>query len=100
MFVVIDSLSLEQRHGTATVVGKGYQEGGTSYFTEVIGNQRVVRPQATPDYYFLKLNIDGGATVAVVPRDLHDRIQVGDRVEVAYQRRRLTGALEVVSVSR
>src|SRR5690349_7278907 len=64
LFEAIDSVGLERRHGTATVVGKGFQEGGTSYFTEVIGNQRVVRPVATPDYYFLKLDVGGSDTVA------------------------------------
>ncbi|HEX8200211.1 MAG TPA: hypothetical protein VF590_06965 [Isosphaeraceae bacterium] len=94
-----DGLALPRRGGTAVVLGKAYHPPGRTYVTQVIGRTQTL-PQATPEVYLLRLDIGGATAEGAVTKDLYDALRERDRVRVVYQRRRLTGALVVVSVNR
>jgi hypothetical protein len=100
LFMAVDGLGLEVQTGTAKVLGLEYREAGKTYTTEIINNRPYVRPQARPEMYLLKLDINGRETAGAVPRALYEAVQPGDQVRVTYQRRRITGLLQVLEVSR
>jgi hypothetical protein len=99
LFAAVDGAGLATHEGSATVLDKGYLAAGLTYYTQIIDNRPYVRTDIRPEMYLLKLRVDGGETTAVVPRETYEAFKPGDRVRAAYQRRRLTGALEVVRVS-
>lgn len=96
----VDSQALDNTKGTATVVGKEYREAGRTYTTEIIGGRTRTIPRVTSEMYILKLEINGRQTEAAVAKSLYDAINNGDKVQVVYRRRRITGALQVVDVIR
>jgi hypothetical protein len=100
LFLAADGLGLESQEATATVVGKGYREAGQTYYTQIINNRPQVMPQATPERYLLKLDLAGREVECAVEKGLYDAVQAGDQVRATYQRRRLTGATQVVDVRR
>ncbi|WP_149499687.1 hypothetical protein [Roseiconus lacunae] len=100
LFMTVNTAGLSISHGSATVVGKRFQEGGTSSFTQPVGNQRIVRVQETPSAYVVKLEISEQQTEFPIDKELYDRVSAGDRLAVEYQTTRLTGAIQVTSVSR
>lgn len=97
-FWAIDGLGLEDRQGTATVTGKEYVEPGMTYSRQYIGGQIRTLPQTTSEMYILELDIGGEQTSVAVDRGRHDAVEPGDEVRVVYQRRRLTGGLQVVEL--
>jgi hypothetical protein len=100
LFQAADSLALTDQTAPAKVVGKGYREAGRSYYTEIINGRPVAAPRTTPEAYVLKLTFDGCEVECPVSLVLYDAMNDGDQVHVTYQRRRITGALKVMSVSR
>lgn len=100
LFLAADGLALPSQTSTAKVVGKGYREAGQSYYTEIINGRPVAAPRTTPEAYVLKLTFDGHEAECPVSLVLYDATNDGDEVQVTYQRRRITGALKVMSVSR
>ena len=99
-FQAADGTGLETRRGSAVVVGKSYRPAGTTYTTTIINKQTRTVPHATPEVYVLDLDLDGARTQGATDRALYEAVSAGDRVNVAYRKRRLTSGLEVVSVSR
>lgn len=99
-FQAVDAAGLQPQTGTATVLGKEHKPPGKSYKTDIVGGQTRVIPQYTPDLYLLKLRFGNQETTAAVERDLFDAIAVGDQVSATYQRRRLSGGLQVIRVQR
>lgn len=98
--MAIDGMGLEERTGGAVVTGKFHHEAGTTYTQRTINNRSYVVPQATPEIYALEVDLDGQAAVAAVDRGVYEATAAGDSVHVRYSRRRLTGAIEVVGVTR
>jgi hypothetical protein len=99
-FLAVNTLGLQDENATGQVVAKSYHEAGQTYTTDVVGGTRRVRQTSTPEMYILTLTVGGEQTTAAVDKDLYDTVQEGDQVKVVYQRRRLTGGTQVVSVSR
>jgi hypothetical protein len=98
-FVAVDRLALQQQSAAALVLDKHYYAPGQTYSTVIInGNRQYSLPQATPETFALKLEIDAREIWAAVPHDLYDALDKGDEVRVGYQRRRLTNAFHVVNV--
>jgi hypothetical protein len=97
-FQAVDAAGVQPQTGSAIVLGKEHKPPGKSYKTDIVGGQTRVIPQYTPDLYLLKLRIGNQETSAAVDRDLFESIAEGDRVSVTYQRRRLTGGLQVIRV--
>jgi hypothetical protein len=63
-----------------------------------VGKQNLTRVQSTPEMYLLTLDIDGRMAVSAVDRRTYEALKPGDRVQATYQRRRISGALQVVGV--
>jgi hypothetical protein len=100
VFLAADGLALSSQTTTAQVVGKGFKEAGRSYYTEFINGRPVAAPRVTPEQYLLKMILEGREIECPVPLPLHNTANAGDQVKVTYQRRRITGALRVLNVSR
>lgn len=99
-FMAVDGTGLSHQHGRAAVVGREYKPPGTTYSTQLIGGQTRAVPQVTSELYLLQLELDGRRVEAAVPKSLYDSIENGDEVSVTYQRRRITGAIQVEQVTR
>jgi hypothetical protein len=99
-FQAADGMWLETRHGSAVVIGKTYREPGQTYTTTMINKQAHVVPHATAEAYILDLELLGKTTQGAADRELYEGVSAGDRVDVEYQRRRITGAIAVVAVRR
>jgi hypothetical protein len=98
LFMAVDRVGLEDQRATAVVLGKEHRPPGRRYVTQIINNRPLELPQETPETCVLTLDLSGTHTEGIVARSLFDAVRVGDRVQVTYQRRRLTGGLQVVSV--
>lgn len=99
-FRAVDGWGLEERTGRALVVDKERVEPGSTYATQIIGGQRVVRRQATAELYVLRLELDGREAPAAVTADLFEAVEPGDEVSVTYEQRRITGTPRVLDVQR
>ena len=80
----LDSLKLKERNAFASVRAKFHRE-----------IEAPVRTEAT---YMLEMEIDGERLNGSVNAKLYEMLEPGDRIEVVYLRRRLTGILEYISV--
>ena len=98
-FTAMNSLGLKDRSATARVISKGYRQAGQTYITQKVGNRMLTLPQFTPEMYLLELEIQGKATSCAVAKTIYDRVTAGDQVTVVYQRKRITGGLQVLTVS-
>jgi hypothetical protein len=99
-FTGVDGFALGNRKGKASVVSKEYRETKRGYSTEIIGGRTRTVPRVTPEMYVLKLKLDGKETEFAVEKGLYNAINVGDQVQVTYQRRRITGAIKIIEVTR
>ena len=99
-FSAFDSMGLESRTGSALVTAKKHLPPGTTYTTTVINNRTMTVPHTTPEAFVLTLAVAGDTTQGAADRDVYEQVGVGDRVSVTYQRRRLTGGVQVVKVTR
>ena len=84
--VALNVLGLKEHTGFATVRTKTLRE------------YQVSSGAGEGAAYMLGLEIDGEPLRGSVGADLYAILEVGDRIEVVYRRRRLTGTLECVSV--
>ncbi len=99
-FQAIVGLGLETKKDSGTVVGREHREATMGYRTEIINSQpRPVR-HYTPEKYILKLDINGQQTEGTVSRGLFEEVQPGDRLQVTFQKRRLTGRVQILDVTR
>jgi hypothetical protein len=99
-FMAVNDLALRNRQGTAMVIRKEYRDASRIYSTQVIGGRTQTIPQTTPEMYLLHLDVEGRHGVSAVAKSLYDHLEPGNQVQVIYQQRRLTGALQVVDVFR
>jgi hypothetical protein len=99
-FSAIDRMSLATHEARAAVTDKQHRPAGTTYTRTVINNRTVTLPQATAESWVLGLSLDGRDAYGFAARELYDAVNVGDSVQVSYQRRRITGGVQVVDVRR
>lgn len=99
-FMAVDGLGLADQQAQGTVLGKEHRPPGRTYSTQIVGNRTLVVPQTTADAYVLRLDIRGREAGALVDKDTYDAVAPNSQVTVTYQRRRLTGAIQVVAVAR
>jgi len=100
VFLAADGLALASRTAAAKVVAKGCRDATRSYYTEIINRVPIPQPRVTPEMYLLKLALDGREIECPVSLVLYNATHDGDQVRVTYRRRRITGALQVLNVSR
>jgi hypothetical protein len=99
-FMAVDGLGLADQQAQGTVLGKEHRPPGRSYSTQIVGNRTLVVPQTTSDAYVLRLDIRGRETAALVDKDTYDAATPSAQVTVTFQRRRLTGAIQVIAIAR
>jgi hypothetical protein len=100
LFQAVDGLGLETRQGTGTVLAREHREAVMGHRTEIINEQPTVVPHVTSEKYILKLEIGGRQAEGVVSRSIFEAARPGDRVQVTFQKRRLTERLHVLEVTR
>jgi len=98
LLLAIDSLGLEEKKTQAKVSSKGYKQAGKTYITQIVANRPIVLPQVKPEMYILEVEIQGRKIECVVDKSLFDRIEVGEEVQVLYQKRRILGKIQVIQV--
>ena len=98
VFIAVNTWSLENQQGTATVTGKEYRKPGLTYQRQPIGGRIQTLPRTTPEMYILNLEINGKKTAVAVTEEIYDRVHNGERVGVTYEARRITGTLQVLDV--
>lgn len=99
-FWAMNNLGLPEQSGTATVIGKAFHPAGKTYTTQKVGDRMLTVPQSTAEMYILALRIDEKETAFAAPKAIYDGLSDGARVNVIFKRKRLTGGLQVVSVTR
>jgi hypothetical protein len=100
VFTGIDSFGLADQNTRATVLGKRYQEAGTTYVTQTINNRPQVIPRTTPGVHLLQLQIEEKRVEAPVSKELFEMVSKSDAVQATYQRTRLTQSVQVINVKR
>jgi hypothetical protein len=100
LFTAVDGMALSTQSGRAAVVDKQYRPAGKTYTRQVVGNQTLNVPQTTPEMFVLDLDLEGERAQGTTSRALYETLAAGDQVQVTYQRRRITGGLQVLTVSR
>jgi len=100
LFQAVDTLGLEVKKASARVIAREHRETVMGYRTEIINNQPRAVANVTPEMYVLHLDIDGHRAEAAVSHSFYDAVQPGDRVQVTFQKRRLTGGLRVLEVTK
>lgn len=98
-FWAINSLGLEDRSGVGTVTGKEHRPAGTSYQPERIAGRNYVRSLQTPEQYIVTLDLLNQPTAGTVDSTLYNALKPGERVQVVYQRQRLTNSLIVQKIA-
>ena len=99
-FMALDGLGLADQQAQGIVLGKEHRPPGRTYSTQIVGNRTLVVPQTTSDAYVLRLDVLGREAGALVDKDTYDAAAPNAQVTVTFQRRRLTGAIQVVAVTR
>jgi hypothetical protein len=99
-FTTVDGFALGDQRGKAAVVGKEYREAKRTYSTEIIGGKSRPIPRMVPEMYILKLKFNDEEAEFSAKKDLYDAVKVGDQVQIIYQRRRITGAIKIIEVTR
>jgi hypothetical protein len=98
LFRLLDSRFLPELKGNATVTAKHHVPAGNTYRTQVIGNQNLVLPIPQGEGWLAYLEIEGRPAGIALDKARFDSLSVGDRVEVAYRKRRFTGGIDVLRV--
>jgi hypothetical protein len=99
-FMAIDGFGLPEQSSLSAVLGKHFREAHQNYASQPVGNTHLVRSSTVPEMYILELDIAGTPAMAAVEKGVYDAVRNGDKLQVTYQRRRLTGTLQVTSVRR
>jgi hypothetical protein len=100
LFTAVDGFFLVEQTGTAEVVGKKRWGPGGAYTTQTINNRPVLSRSETPPAYILELDLEGRSAEGFVEKEFYDTVRSGEQVRVVFQTRRLTGLIQVVSVTR
>lgn len=99
-FSALDRMGLRYQESRAMVTAKERRAPGTTYTRTMINNRMVTLPQSMEETFVLVMSMDGGDAYGFADRELYDAIDVGDSVSVSYQRRRITGGVQVSSITR
>ena len=97
-YMAANNLGLEDQEGTAIIIDKDYREAGRTYRRQIIGGRTHAVPHTTPEMYILKLDVGGREAECAVTKDLYDNLNIQDQIRVIYQRRRMSGTLQIVNI--
>ena len=100
LFTAVDGMGLATQIDSAAVAGKQHRPAARTSTPQVINGRTVNVPTTTPELFLLELDLHGRRVRGAADRTLFEDVQTGDPVQVTYQQRRFTGALQVLAVSR
>jgi hypothetical protein len=100
LFMIVERTGVATRTMRAAVIAKRYEAAHRTYVTQIINGRSVVVPQDVADAYVVDVATPAGRASGIVPTDLYSRLLIGDSVTVAVRSGRLSGRLDVTSVSR
>lgn len=99
LYGAIDRLGLEARTVAATVTGKTFTQGSTTYVNNVAGGRSWVQAQKQSGFYAVSLVIGKEPTVALVSKEKFDILQKNDQVKVKVRRTRISRRIEVIKLN-
>jgi len=99
-YMAFDGIGLEVERSPAVVRDKQHVMRGETSVVTIIDGRPLVRSQETPEAFLLRLAIENTEVYAAVKRSFFEETTLGVTVNVRYQRRRLSGRLQVIEVSR
>lgn len=97
-YFAINSVGLATEMVDATITGKHYNPGGTSFRTNIAGGRAWTQSYDTPDSYVVSLDVGGEATVGLVSKEIYETLKTYDRVKAVIRRTRITKRLEVIEL--
>jgi hypothetical protein len=95
-----DTKLLAVQIAVASVSGKEHRDMKQTYTMERIGNVTRAVPRVVPEQYILKLRIKDQEVEWPVEKDCYQTVEPGQQVRVRYEKRRITGSFQVVSLER
>jgi hypothetical protein len=98
-FAAIDGFGLPSQQAIATVVDQEHRNAAKGHRYEIINQRPMVTPHVTGEKYILKLDVAGRRAEGEVRRTLFEAVKPGDRVQVTFQNRRLTGRIKVLDIT-
>jgi hypothetical protein len=96
----LDQAGIASYEAEATVTGKQFTPGSTTYNTNVVGGNTLVQSTQQADFYAITLQLNGEPTVALVDKTMFEALDAGDHVRVSVRRTRFSGRLLVTDVRR
>lgn len=99
-YMAFDGWGLEIDQQKATVIDKQHYEGGEAPVVTIAAGRPWVQSQLTPEIFLLRLKSDTTELHAAVTKPIFEAVTPGDTVSIKYQRRRISGRLEVVEILR
>ena len=100
LFFAADGYGLSPVITTVIVRAKEYRPTRTGYVTDIIAGKAKPVPRVYPEEYVLKFELLGTSAEGTVSRDDYQTIETGDPVVVTYQKRRVTGSVQIMSVTK
>jgi hypothetical protein len=97
-YIAFDGWGLEIDQQKATVTHKQHYAGSEAPVVTIAAGRPWVQSQLTPEVFLLELKSDTTAIHAAVTKTVFDAVTPGDTVSIKFQRRRISGRLEVVEV--
>lgn len=101
LFMAVNNLGLATQQGLAEVTGKSYQAPHTTYIVQNVGGRNLTLPQSVEGAYiiYLTLEAEAEATYAIVSKTNYDEVYTGQKLEVSYQKSRLTDNIQIIHTS-
>jgi hypothetical protein len=96
----LDQAGIANYPAEATVTGKQFTPGATTYSTNGVGGQSYVQSTQQGDFYAVALQLNGEPTVALVDKTTFEALNAGDHVHVTARRTRFSGRLIVTDLKR
>ena len=100
LFFAADGYGLSPVTTTVTVRAKEHRPARTGYVTDIIAGKPKPVPRVYPEEYVLKFELLGNDVEGTVSREDYISTEAGDPANVTYQKKRVTGSVQVMSVSK
>ena len=100
LYGAVDRLGLETQRAEARVTAKQVARGSTTYNTRIAGGRAWSQATENPDAFIVSLEIEGEASGGAVDSQMYESLSEGDRVQVQFQRTRISRQILVTNVHR
>lgn len=100
LFFAADTYALAPATTSAKLTRKEYRAAHMGYTSEIIGGQTKAVPRVYPEAYVVHFELLGKPAEATVLKDTYGALAIGDALDVTYQKRRITGAFQIMGVTK